>query len=743
MNMELPGTRKSHSLVLGSLVCFLIALSLSPVLAGYCLAGGDLRKGRFQGQGDEPWNITARRMSYDDKRGLYEAEGDVVISRSDQALYARKASYNTKTGIAELEGDIRMETPGEILTGEKGVFDFRNQTGKIFHARLLLKDNRFRVRGDLMEKLGKDTYLVKGCHITTCDGPNPAWSITGSEVRVTVEKYGTVKNAVFRVRNAPVLYVPYMIFPAGNKRKTGLLLPGVGHSTRNGADVEVPFYWAVSNQVDATFYQRYLSKRGYMQGTEFRYVTGRNSKGVLLFDILSDRDKKGLNDSDDVGISPYPRTNRTRYWARARADQDLPAGFAARLNADYVSDQDYMNEFLAGGSGFKSRTDLGDESGRPVEERRSPIRTSALRVSRDGEAYSLQARGSYYQLPGNPARHRTDEPLGGVSFSLLPERIPVIPAFFSMESDYDYVWNEDEEKGHRLSVSPEIRIPLKFAPFMEVEPSIRYTLTPQRVDDGDGGTDTQSLKTYETGIQLSTSLDRIYDTDIGNAGKLKHRIRPIVSYTYRGFRNGSSPDPWFEPAAEQGRANRVTLAIENFLDARLEDDKGDVSYRQWVKFTLSQAYSIYEKRRDQPGVDKEPFEPLQGVLTVTPFPQCNFFADVRWDHYDHRFNYADLSLELTVDRSGDREDRFHLDYLYDRNNHENINLWVDVNLFYGFSAGGSLERDLDLNEGISNRYWVQYRRQCWGIKVGAEKDNGNTSVMIEFQLLGLGNVGVF
>ena len=128
---------------------------------------------------------------------------------------------------------------------------------------------------------------------------------------------------------------------------------------------------------------------------------------------------------------------------------------------------------------------------------------------------------------------------------------------------------------------------------------------------------------------------------------------------------------------------------------------------------------------------------------MTPFPHLNVFADARWDHYDHKINYTDLSLELTVDRSGDRKDRFYLDYLYDRNNHENINLWFDVNLFYGFSAGSSFERDLDLKEGISNRYWLQYQRQCWGIKVGAEKDNGNTSVMLEFQLLGLGNIGVF
>jgi len=42
-----------------------------------------------------------------------------------------------------------------------------------------------------MEKTGPNTYVVKGCHMTTCEGDKPDWSITGSEVEITVEGYGT------------------------------------------------------------------------------------------------------------------------------------------------------------------------------------------------------------------------------------------------------------------------------------------------------------------------------------------------------------------------------------------------------------------------------------------------------------------------------------------------------------------------------------------------------------------------
>ena len=186
-------------------------------------------KKHFLGQGDEPWKIRARSMSYRDREGIYDAEGDVVISRGEEALYAQKAVYNLKTGIAEVEGDVRMESGGDILTGERGVFDFRKQTGKIINGSLFLKENHFYVQGGLMEKLAEDTYLVRDCSVTTCDGETTTWRISGSEVKVTVEGYGTVKDEAFRISNISVLYVTYMIFTAKTKRKTGLLHNKVGN----------------------------------------------------------------------------------------------------------------------------------------------------------------------------------------------------------------------------------------------------------------------------------------------------------------------------------------------------------------------------------------------------------------------------------------------------------------------------------------------------------------------------------
>ena len=698
-------------------------------------------KDRFSKDDDSPWNITAERLSYDEDKGVYNAQGDVAISRNGMALYAQRVTYNTNTGIAHVSGNVRMETEGDILTGNQGFFNLRNQTGRIEKGRLFLKSNHYYISGEVMEKEGENTYVVKDCRLTTCDDIDPAWTITGAEVRVTIEGYGKVKHAALRVKDWPLLYFPYFIFPAKTKRQSGLLPPSLGYSTRNGVDVEIPFFWAVSDRTDATFYQRYMAKRGYMQGLEFRYITADASKGAFLFDILSDKkEEKNMNDPDEVEISPFARNNHTRYWFRGKADQDLPLGLSARLDADFVSDQDYLREFQEGTIGLKTRPDLADDWGRPIEEDVSPTRRSALRLARDGDNYSLQALASYHQRPENPPADDTTQPLGGLDFVLLPEQFMDWPIYFNINSDYGYVWRDEGQKGHRASIVPEIRIPLWLGPHIEFEPSFQYTHNSQWLDRDEENEDHRNRSAYEAGARIATNMERIYEPGWQNVKKLKHKIRPALEYRYRAYHDKENEEPWFEPVDQEGDANLITLSFENFLDARMEDKKGKTTYRQWGTLTISQAYDIEEARREQdPDNEREPFEPLKADITLNPFHNLDFSGATSWDHYDNRITSTDLSLELSIDRAGNRKDVFEVDYQYDRDNDKNLSLSVDLNLLHGFSTGGSLERDLMLDQDISKSLWLEYESQCWGVRLGAEWEDEETQVMIVFKLLGLGD----
>jgi len=667
----------------------------------------------------------------------------VVIRKGDQVLHAEEATYRQKTGMVSVRGNVRLEAGGDVLRGDSGWFDLNRQVGRIEGGRLFLARNHYYVRGDLVEKTGPDTYRVRNCVVTTCDGPVPAWSISGSEVEVTLEGYGHVTHAAFRVRDWPVLYFPYMVFPAKTKRQTGFLPPRAGYSTRNGVEGELPFFWAVSDQVDATFYPHYMSRRGYEQGVELRYRQGEESGGVFLFDLLQDRKDKDMTDEDDLAISPYKRTNRTRYWFRGRADQEFPLGVTGHLDADLVSDQDYLRELGKDLFGFDSHADPASRSGRSLEEESSPTRRSALRLDRDGEDYSLQGLASFHQRPERPREDMTAQPLGGVYFSLLPRKWGKWPGFFRAETDYDYVWREAGSKGHRTWVAPEVTFPFWFLDDRLVaETSLLYEYNRQWVDEGrDFGNEQRSRRAYEGRANLSFQAERLFDGRWGDAERLRHKVTPSLRYRYRVHHAPEEASPWFErvdaSSVVNGIVNELTFSLENALDARLRRQEKAARYARWCTFDLSQTYDLVEAQRNR-GPDRRPFKPLAASLNVFPDDDLDLRGSITWNHYDKIIETSQLSMVLSVPRSGGRTDHYELDYLYAVEDEKTLSFSADIFLLWGFSAGMALSRDLRLGKDISRSLRLGYNSQCWGIDFVVEKQYRETRFLVVFDLLGLG-----
>jgi LPS-assembly protein len=722
----------------------LLTILLSLVLWAHWSLGSDSNPAkRLLGEEGARWEITAKKLSYLQQESLYVAEGDVVVKRGSQVLSGDRAKYNERTGMIEVTGHVVLKSNGDILRAERAVFDLQSQTGQITGGHLFLKQNHYYISGETMEKTGPNTYVIKKCRVTTCDGTRPDWSITGSEVKVTVEGYGSMKNAVFRISNYPAFYFPYVIFPAKTKRQTGFLPPAVGYSSQNGAQLEVPFYWAISDQMDATFYEQYMSERGYMQGLEYRYVAEKDSKGAFLYDILpDDRKEKDLTNPDDIALSPFERTNQTRYWLRSRTNQQLPLGIRAKLDTDYVSDQDYLKEFQGDITENRGRPDLVNEFGRPMEEIQSPTRRSALRLDRDQPDYSLQALSAYYERPENPSVDSTPQPLGALNFSLLPRSLPGSPLFVRFDSDVNYVRREEGSGGQSVSLTPNVSYPMWFGRFLQFEPSVSYRKTQQRLDDPIEGTRILSRDALDFQTRVSTVLDRVYDIQWGQATKLRHKFQPSLIYEYQGNGDSDPSQLWFEPLDRVDGINRVSLSLENFLDARKEKTKeGEVSYEQWVYFNLIQGYNLKEARRNEdPETEKRPFEPLIGMLTLTPYPSLYFDAEVQWDYYESNIPYADVSLSWSIQRSGGRKDHIGLDYQYTNDANKGLHLRGQVNLIYGFSVGGTLSQNLSSDTVVQETVYLDYQSQCWGVRVVGENLEGINSFMVLFRLLGLGSL---
>ncbi len=265
-----------------SLVLFILILVLGPASA----------KGQpnpFQDDASVPWHIVADEMDYDDQAKVYIGRGNVNITKKDKNLNADYVRFNQNTMEVFAKGHVVMMVGENIITGTSMEMNLDAETGTIYNGTVFVDENHFYIKGDKIQKVGKDAYAADKASISTCDGDSPAWKITGRNLKVTVEGYGFVKHAALWAKKVPVLYTPFLVFPVKLKRQTGLLTPLVGYSDRKGGEYLQPLFWAINESSDATFYAHYMSSRGEKLGLEYRYVLDEQSKGILMYDSLDDR----------------------------------------------------------------------------------------------------------------------------------------------------------------------------------------------------------------------------------------------------------------------------------------------------------------------------------------------------------------------------------------------------------------------------------------------------------------------
>jgi len=175
---------------------------------------------------------------------------------------------------------------------------------------------------------GQDKKRLTGARYTTCAPNVDDWYIKASEIEINdYTDSGTAKNAYIEFKGMPLLYTPWMNFSFSTQRKSGLLAPTIGSTSRSGFEVLTPFYWNISPNMDATLAARALSKRGVQLQGEFRYLD------------------ESFNGIDNVEYLPGDSlAHADRYYANLKHQHQLGKGWSAGYNLEKVSDNQYFSE---------------------------------------------------------------------------------------------------------------------------------------------------------------------------------------------------------------------------------------------------------------------------------------------------------------------------------------------------------------------------------------------------------------
>ncbi len=662
-------------------------------------------------------------------------QGNVELSRGDQFLGTDKLVYNSEDGTYVAEGSVRYQDSGLRILAERAHGDQQADSHVIEDLRYQLVARRGNGGAEQIELEGDQGALI-GSTYSTCPPSQRAWELRAKRIDIdTAEGIGIARNATVRIGRVPVLYVPWLMFPIDDRRRTGMLYPSIKLSSRNGFDWLQPIYLNLAPNYDATLNPRFMSQRGILLGGEFRWLypggRGEFSGEWMPKDKLPEREPWRYTDDP---VLPTDNRGSLRFIGL----HDLGGAWSARANLAWVSDTHYLEDFSNSQYGL-SAYHLASSAGLYGRGR---YWDSSLTVTHNQLAdYTLSERSVRYdKLPR--AHLNWEQPLG----SWFEAGINAEAVRFGHD-----VLNE----GSRLDLKPYVSAPLEGAGWF-VTPKLAWRHTAYQLDDvlaaaNDGdASPSRSLPiaSLDAGLffdrnfsfrgdsYLQTLEPRIYYLNVpyeDQSGLPLFDTRPMTFSWGQLFR-----DNRFSGGDRQVDANQLTTAITTRLISsddgreRLSASIGQIQYFEDSRVTLGSGEPIEQGR-----------SAWVADLGISPTDRWSINAAYQWDPNYRREDLASLSTRYLVGDSG----VVNLGYRYRRDLTEQVDLSFLFPVTPSWSVVGRYYYSIEDDKLLESIAGVQWESCCMAVRLVARRyireRNGDLddSLRLEIELKGLGSAG--
>ena len=259
------------------------------------------------------------------------AEGDAVLRRGELSIRADLLSYDQVEDLALARGNVQIRQEGNRYGGPELQIKVQRFEGYFIKPTYFFGRTGAGGVAERIDFIDNQRSVATNTTYSSCpaDGGDRAWELSTSRVKMDFEaNEGVAENAVLRFLGVPILASPVLRFPLTDERKSGWLPPSIAIDSRTGLQVQMPWYWNIAPNRDATLTPLLSSKRGVGLGTEFRYLEP-NYRGQLNLDFLPDDRVAG----------------RSRYSYGIRHEMLLEDHTEVKVRALRVSDDNYWKDF--------------------------------------------------------------------------------------------------------------------------------------------------------------------------------------------------------------------------------------------------------------------------------------------------------------------------------------------------------------------------------------------------------------
>ena len=711
------------------------------------------------------------------------ASGNAVISKGEQKVYGDNIEYDVQNDELKVDGNVRIDLGDSELRGpalkmrlSESIGEMRDASvtlnkplgrnedntvrndpsvytqSRLLNAHTTLTDNprlyqdsyrepaspigqapfdansdpKFNSsRGDAKAIFfeGQDKKRLTGARYTTCQAGVDDWYIKASEIELDdYTQSGTAKNAHIEFKGVPLLYTPWMSFSFNNERKSGLLTPSIGTTSRSGFETLIPYYINIAPDMDATVGVRYLSKRGAQLQGEFRYLD-ENYSGINNIEYLND---------DSL-------TGGQRYYANFSHSHNLGAGWSTGYNFEKVSDDEYFSEM-------------------------STRITSTSRVNLPQEG-RVDYVGDVWRFNGLVQKYQT---LDEINFPY--ERLPQLTLTADKEWDYfdtelysEWAYFDRNNKapvaatGSRLTAYPSISVPFTQS-YGYITPKFGVHATNYRLNDNNfkiGGNRFSNNSDSRTLPIFSVDSGLFFERDVNIVkNSYTQTFEPRVFYVYIPEKNQDRL-PVFDSALAD--LNLTTLFSENqftgndrinnanqlslaFTTRMIDKDTG----AERIAATIGQRYYFDDQNVTLPGsiASKDNSSDIIAALTARLSNKWNL--DAFWQYNTDGAGVVRSNILARYNPEPGK--LLNVGYRYTQQFLEQVNISGQWPLSSGWYGVGRFNYSIKEKTLIESLAGLEYDAGCWQARTVIQRvetatADANYGLFFQLELGGLASIG--
>ena len=738
-----------------------------------------------KGFSDSPMNITAVKPAFFTKHGASVVQGEVVLTQPGREITADKATFfrDDKTGKIShsiLLGHVNYREYGKLIVAPQSDLDFVSKIYSLNQGVYRLFTNtptglanvwgraKHAIRDVIgVLKLDRATY-------STCPPDATTWHLWGNTMILDRNTgRGEVINGVLFLKKVPVFYMPYFNFPIDKNRKSGFLIPTPNSSNKSGLGLDIPYYFNLAPNYDATFTPEIFTKRGVLFDGLFRYLTPTSEGSVNIDYIPRDKAFVSFRDSatviketDKPALKELQESSSDRGFLSMQNKSHFDEHWQASLNVNYVSDDYFLQDFstVATASDKDQLLNRADISytddhwnflGRlQVFQTLHPITQS-------------ETQDQYKRLPQLSLSGDFPAGFGGLDYRLDSE----IVNFMHRDNFYSQA-STPIVGGARFNMMPSISAPLNWLGGYIV-PRVQLQATGYSIHNQANQSTLNSITRLYPLISIDSGA--VFSRGINFFSKgYTQTLEPRLFYLLvpAGNQNNIPLFDTYLPAFDfnqlfrtnrfsgidrVGDANQVAAAVTTrFLDD-YGQEKASVGLGQIIAIHKHQVTVDGNLNNNLDPLINEYLSPLVGQLQYFVNPKINATLNMAWDPNYHRMNTAGVNLQYI--NSTDRVMNFWYSYVL-HGDQLLQNEPIDLNRV-GFSLGwkvwrhwnivGNMNYNISYKRAQNYLYGLEYNSCCWAMRIvrsrnfigiGANNEgNYDSRLYIQIVLKGFGNFG--